>query len=374
MTDVVVVGGGLIGLSTAWRLAQRGARVAVLERDRVLGGASRASAAMVAPVGHREPADAPFLRLRMDGAACWPGFAAELHEATGVDPRYRVTGSLVAAYDEAELARLADLHALHGELGIASTLVDRPAATGIQPGLGPGVRGGLWVPGEGCVDPERTATALVAAIQALGGSVHEHRPVTGLLAGGRVTGVSTVDGDLAAPAVVLAAGAWSAALARVPAAPSLRPVKGQSVVVRTDALRTVVRAGVNLVPRGDGRVMLAGTVEDNGDTDTRATVAGLRFVLDEAVRAVPALAAAEVLGTAVGLRPVAVDDAPLLGPGKPAGLFWATGHSYYGVLLGPITADLLSGVVGGDPASLARVAGFGWDRPPTHGQLAHLGH
>jgi glycine oxidase len=376
--DVVVVGGGLVGLAAGWRLAQRGVRVAVVERYRVGRAAARAAAAMIAPVGYVEPPDA-FLRLRVDGAARWPGFATELAEATGIDPRYQVTGSLVAAMAPGDLDRLRALRRFHGELGIDSALLDTTQARQVEPALTAEAAGALHVPGEGCVDPERVAQALLAATTDAGGEVFEDRPVLGLrTTGDRVTGVATPLGDiLAGSAVVLAAGAWSAQLPGIPepARPPLQAVKGQSIVVSAQ-LGTVVRAGVNLVPRGDGRVMLAGTVEPGAALDdTEATVAGLRFVLAEAVRAVPALAGARFVEHAVGLRPVGPDDAPILGPSPVDGLWWATGHSYYGILLAPITADLVAGALTGDRDAGARLDAFGAGRfaagRPAYTSLAH---
>jgi glycine oxidase len=338
--------------------------VVIVERDRVTRAASRASAAMIAPVGYVEPADA-FLQLRIDGAQRWPAFATSLAEMTGVDPRYRVTGSLVAAMAAGDLDELSALRSFHDELGIESRLVDPAGARDIEPRLAETVHGALHVPGEGCVDPERTGQALKMAITGLGGEVREGVEVTGLrVSADRATGVDTTTGPIEAPLVVNAAGAWSALLPGLPddARPALRPVKGQSVIVRA-ALDVVIRAGIGLVPRGDGRVMIAGTVEHGAGHDSEATVTGVLDVLGKARQAVPALATASIVSMAVGLRPVADDDAPVLGPsGALDGLWWATGHSYYGVLLAPLTAELITAAITGDAEALSRVREFAADR------------
>jgi glycine oxidase len=368
MLDVIVVGGGIVGLATAFRLAQSGQRVAVVERDRITRAASRAAAAMIAPVGYVEPAGDAFLRLRLDGAGCWPAFASSLTEMTGVDPRYQVTGSLVVAMAAGDLDGLSTLHAFHEELGIPSRLLDPAAARAVEPRLAETVYGALHVPGEGCVDPERTGQALKMAITGLGGEVREGVEVTALrTVAGRVVGIDTTTGPLDAPLVVNAAGAWSALLPGLPdeARPPLRPVKGQSVIIRAP-LDIVIRAGAGLVPRGDGRVMVAGTVEHGAGHDSEPTVAGVLDVLGEARRAMPALAAASIVAVAVGVRPVGDDDAPILGPSSIVdGLWWATGHSYYGILLAPITAELLAGAITGDAAAQSRVRAFGADRFTT---------
>lgn len=367
MSDVIVVGGGVVGLAIAFRLAEAGRQVVIVERDRVTRAASRASAAMIAPVGYVEPADA-FLQLRIDGAQRWPAFAASLAEMTGVDPRYRVTGSLVAAMAAGDLDELSALRSFHDELGIESRLVDPAGAREIEPRLAETVHGALHVPGEGCVDPERTGQALKMAITGLGGEVREGVEVTGLrVAADRATGVDTTTGPIEAPLVVNAAGAWSALLPGLPddARPALRPVKGQSVIVRA-ALDMVIRAGIGLVPRGDGRVMIAGTVEHGAGHDSEPTVSGVLDVLGKARHAVPALATAAIVSMAVGLRPVADDDAPVLGPsGALDGLWWATGHSYYGVLLAPLTAELITAAITGDAGAQSRVREFAADRFAT---------
>lgn len=363
--DVAVIGGGVIGLATAWRLARQGARVQVLERDTVIRAASRASAAMVAPIGSVEPVD-PFLRLRTAGAAAWPGFAAELAEETGDPAAYHPIGSLLVAFTPEDVARTRELADFHAELGIRTREVGADQLYEIEPRLAAGLPGGLFFPDDGCVDPEALGRSLVSAIRGRGGEVCERTEVATLrLDGDRVVGLETTAGErVDAGTVLVAAGAWSGRLPGIPAeaALPLRAVKGQSVYVRAaepDFLATVLRAGSNIVPRGDGRILLAGTVETASGFDTRPTVAGLVEVLGRTTRAVPDLAGLEVVAHTVGLRPVGPDDAPILGPSGVDGLWWATGHSYYGVLLAPVTADRVAlALAGSDPAARDGLAAF----------------
>jgi glycine oxidase len=383
MTEVVVVGGGIVGLSVAWHLARRGTGVTVLEAGEPLRFTSRAAAAMIAPVGYVEPPGDEFLALRMDAQAEWTAFAAELTEASGVSPGYRVLGSLVAATDETGLARAGTLRALHARLGIESEVVDAATAARLEPELR-GALGGLYVPGDGCVDPDATGRALLAGITAARGTVRTATPVRALRrAGDRVVGVELADGGTVdADVVVLAAGAASARLAPEPAAFGLRAVRGQSVLLRDDpdhpTVRTVLRAGINLVPRGDGRLMVAGTVEDDAGLPDANTVAGAYEVLGRAIAAVPAVAGLSVDDWCVGQRPVAPDDAPVLGPSGVDGLWWATGHSYYGILLSGLTGRLVAASLCGDPVATKRIGLFGAERfrtgAPRYTSLTHDRH
>jgi len=354
--DVVVIGGGVIGLAVAWRAAQRGHAVKLLERGELGGGASHVAAGMLAPVTEADPGELALLELGLRSARAWPAFAAELAEASGVDPGLRQCGALVVARDrdEAEaLERELDLRRVLG-LGVERLVPSR--ARRLEPALAPGIRLALVVPGDHATDPRATVTALAEAGRRVGVDL-----CTGQAAGriqrdgAKIAGVELASGDIVrTERVVVAGGAWSGAIGGLPAVP-LRPVKGQVLRLRDPhgpgLLDRIVRfEGGYLVPRGDGRYVLGATVEERG-FDTTVTAGGLYELLRDAGEIVPGVHELVVEESAAGLRPATPDNAPLLGAdAEVEGLIWATGHHRNGILLAPVTADIVAAALDGAPA------------------------
>jgi glycine oxidase len=346
--DVLVVGGGIIGLGVAWRAAQRGLSVTVLDPDPGRG-ANRVAAGMLAPVTELRYGEEPLLRLGMASNERYAGFVAELEEASGLRTGYRACGTLAVALDADDRAELRELHAFQQRLGLESEWLSGRECRRLEPMLAPSVRGGLLVPGDHQVDPRRLGAALLAACRAAGVRLHPSRAVRLHTAGERVEGAVAEDGGvLTAGQTVLAAGGWSAELA--PELP-VRPVKGQTVRLRMSGpyagllgrnVRAVVRGcHIYLVPREDGELVLGATVEERG-FDTEVTAGGVYELLRDAHELVPALTELPLVETGAGLRPGSPDNAPLLGPASRPGLVAATGHHRNGVLLTPVTADLLA--------------------------------
>ncbi len=348
--DVAVVGGGIIGTAVAWRCAQRGLTVTVVDPD-PLRGAWRTAAGMLAPTTELHVTETPLLRLNLDSLARYPDFVAELHDATGADVGYRRCGALVAAWDGADLAALRDLQAVATAHGVEAQLLTGGELREAEPSLAPGLPGGLLAPGDHQVDPRPLHAALVSAGAALG-----VRRVTGTAAirveGERATGVRLDDGtDLAAGHVVLAAGAWSAGVAGVPpgALAPVRPVKGQTLRLSgppdlqlTRVVRAVVRGSpVYVVPRADGRIVVGASVEEAG-FDLRPRAGAVYELLRDAQSVLPELGEATLDEVCVGLRPGSPANVPLIGATGVDGLLHATGHYRNGVLLAPLTADTLS--------------------------------
>ncbi|WP_354639702.1 glycine oxidase ThiO [Kitasatospora camelliae] len=352
-TDVLVIGGGVIGLAVAWRTAQRGPSVVVVD-PRHGGGAVQVAAGMLAPVTELQYGEEPLLRLGMASNARYAEFAAELTELTGLDTGYRQTGTLAVALDSDDREELRELHAFHRRLGLDSHWLTGRECRKLEPMLAPGVRGGLHVTDDHQVDGRRLSEALVLACEKSGVGLHRAEAVELLVEDGRAVGARLSTGEeLFADTVVLAAGSRSHLLPGLPAGvlPAIRPVKGQVLRLRIPPVyapflsrnvRAVVRGQhVYLVPRADGELVVGATTEEQG-YDTEVTAGGVYELLRDAHELVPGITELPLVETNAGLRPGSPDNAPLLGPTALPHLVAATGHYRNGVLLTPVTGDLLA--------------------------------
>jgi len=366
--DVVVVGGGVIGLSCAWRLARRGARVAVLERGEPSGAATRVAAGMLAPVGELSFGEPELLELTLAAARLYPGFVAELEEASGERTGFERLGALHVALDRDEAAQLRRVHDLQRSLELEAEWLPPRRCRELEPGLTPSFHGGVFAAGEAAVDPRALTLALLEALRAEGVEVRTGvEVVDGLFEGERLVGVRVgaaggpASGEeLRAEHVVLANGAWAGATEWLPedARPRVRPVKGQVLELRRrdgepPARHILASERVYLVPRGDGRLIVGATVEEMG-FDTAVTAGGIHELLREAYRLLPDIAEMELLDAAAGLRPGTPDNLPLVGPGAIDGLVLATGHFRNGILLAPLAAEAVADLLAGAPDSRRR--------------------
>jgi glycine oxidase len=366
--DVVVAGGGLIGLSVAWRAAQQGLSVTVVD-DAPGGGASRAAAGMLAPVSEAGYGEEALLRLCQASLERYPAFLADLAAATGTQVALRPAGTLVVGFDGDDARALTDLHRFHVELGLEVHRLTGREARRREPSLTPRVRTGVHVAGDLSVDPRELHPVLVAAAEGAGVQMVRARATGLLTSGGRACGVALDDGrELRAGTVVLALGAHSGALPGAPAVP-VRPVKGQILRLRGAAglldgtVRALVRGrSVYLVPQGDDGLVVGATVEERG-FDATVTAGGVHDLLHDAIEVVPGVTELELVETLARWRPGTPDNAPVLGATGLPGLVLATGHHRNGVLLTPLTGELLAELlVSGETPALAApfdVARFG---------------
>ncbi|WP_405993880.1 glycine oxidase ThiO [Streptomyces sp. NBC_00986] len=352
-SDVLVVGGGIIGLVTAWRAAQRGFSTAVVDPEPG-GGAAQVAAGMLAAVTELHYGEQTLLALNLASAHRYPDFAAELTDLTGLDLGYRRCGTLAVALDADDRAHLRELHALQHQSGLDSEWLSGRECRRLEPMLAPGVRGGLRVDGDHQVDPRRLAGALVAACERAGVVFHRTWVERLTVARDRATGVVTREDEvLGTDQVVLAGGSLSGQLQGIPAdvLPPVRPVKGQVLRLTVPerhapflsrTVRAVVRGSqVYLVPRENGELVVGATSEELG-WDTTVTAGGVYELLRDAHELVPGITELPLTETRAGLRPGSPDNAPLLGPTALPGLLLATGHYRNGVLLTPVTGDALA--------------------------------
>ncbi|MEZ5074927.1 MAG: glycine oxidase ThiO [Solirubrobacterales bacterium] len=353
--DLVVAGGGLIGLACALEAARDGHAVLVVDRGDG-GRASERAAGMIAPVGEASWGEEELLAAALDSAGRWPAWAERLEADSGLPVGYRRCGALHVGLDRDEAAELRRHHELHLELGLESEWLTAGACRRLEPGLSTDVAGGFAAPGEAEVDPRSVVRALRAACARAGVRLIDGRIAKVLVGpGGVARGLGLEGGrELRAGTVLLAAGAWIGALAPDGVEIPVRPVKGEIIRLRArpgegPCERIVGAERVYVVPRAGGEVVVGATVEDRG-FDVRVTAGGVHELLREAYRALPEVAELELIGCEAGLRPTTPDNAPVIGWTAIEGLMVAGGHHRNGVLLTPLTAAAVAALLRGDAA------------------------
>lgn len=363
--DVAVVGAGLIGLATAWRAAQAGLAVAIVD-PAPASGASAVAAGMLAPVTEVHHGEELLLRLNVAGAHRWADFAAALERATGHDVGYAPEGTLLVAYDADDRRALDELVAFQQQLGLPVERLRSRDCRAREPLLTPRIRGGVFAPEDHRVDPRKVGAALVVACRDLGVRFVDRAVDRVEHDGRRASGVRLADGSrIDADTTVLAAGAAIADIGGLPphGVPAVRPVKGQilrlgnrdGTQVLSGTIRGMVQGrSVYLVPRRDDEVVVGATQEELGH-DRTVTVGGVRELLEAAATIVPGIDELTLVETAAGLRPATPDNRPLIGVSVLDGVLLAAGHHRNGVLLTPITAEAITALLVGDepPAEVA---------------------
>jgi glycine oxidase len=350
-SDVLIIGGGIVGCACAYELAKRGARVTLLEYGKTGMQATNAAAGLLAPLGE---ADAPtaILRTGMEALRAFPALADELRDRCGFDIELMTEGILKIAFDDDDVHALQRRFAWQRELGMPLEWLDGAMCRELEPRLTERVVGGVFSPHEAWVSNQLLVLALERAARSVGAHIHEQSPVIRVLRrGGNVTGVVAGDQTYEAPAIVLAAGARSGQIARkmgfeLP----VFPVRGQMLALggMQAPIRHAIWGGDGygyLVPRANGLIFVGATVEHVGfrRRTTKSAIASLRRM---AQALVPQLEAATMPFEWAGLRPATPDGLPHIGPIGGTNVVAATGHYRNGILLGPITGKwIASGII-----------------------------
>ena len=358
--DCVVIGGGIVGAAAARALAARGSRILLVDRAMPGSEASGAAAGMLAPQ-IEVLADDPILPLAITARSRYVELVPELHRRTGVNVGYFGGGSVQVALGPEEVAPLQAQVGAQGAMGLKAEWLDRAALLRRHPGIGPAALGALFAPDDARVNNVTLTAALLADAVRYGAEVADHEEATEIvITAARVTAVATVRRRYGTSAAVVTAGAWSPSLRGLPRALPIEPVRGQMAIVTWPAGEPVgVLFGrhVYIVPRADD-ALLGSTMEHAGFAkDT--TPDGLGQIFTGTAALLPAIASQRIHRSWAGLRPVTPDGRPLIGADpEVAGLWYATGHGRKGILLGPLTGEIirdlvLDGATGWDISSCA---------------------
>lgn len=347
-SDVLIVGGGIIGLSLAQELALQKLSVTVLERGQMGQESSSAGAGILAPRAEMEEAG-PLAQLLLASRKIYPDFVRQVSERSGMNIDFEISGLLSVALNLEQEVELGRKRQQQTELGLEVQSLSREETLRIESALNPELLSALFFPDEGYVDNRQLVEAVRLVCLELGVRLVPECKVLAVKAEqNKVSGLETTSGFFASERVVMAAGSWSGEVPTgLPYAIPVRPARGQMVVVSTPepVLRHVVYGPLGyLVPRNDGRILLGSTVEWVG-FDKRVTLEGVQQITASAVSLAPALRSSTFVECWAGFRPFCEGGLPVLGPAELDGLYFATGHFRNGLLLAPITAKLMSDVI-----------------------------
>ncbi len=348
MTDVLIIGAGIIGVASAWRLSQAGLSVTVLDRAAPGEAASQAALGVLTFHGRPDTMPKPLRILARRSREFYPAVIDELEEAIGERVYFRQEGQLILAVNDGDLPSLEETLRVNLKEGVELERATVEEALMLEPNLNPEIAGALYSPHDAWVDNTALTQAFVSAAQQVG-AVFEQAEVTSVEShGGRVVGVLAGETRYEADWVVLSAGAWSGQIEGVPSVP-VRPRRGQAYSVEGSYFNRVIHSRrAYIVPKDDTLTMLGATVEDVG-FDSSNTPDGLGAISTRAFEISSMLETSTFVGAWAGLRPGTPDDLPIIGPSAEfPNLVVATGHFRNGILLAPITADLVRRIILGE--------------------------
>ncbi len=347
MTEVLIIGGGIIGLSIARELHKKGVKnITILERREVGKEASHAAAGMLAPNAETERQD-DFFHFCNESSKLYLNFAEELFGETGVDIEFDKSGTLYLALNENDSAKIRRRFEWQKSAGLAVEMLSADETRKAEPFVSSAVRESLFFPNDWQTENRKLLHALQKFVGINKIGIRENAEISNLLIeNGKVIGAETLRGKFYAEKVILTAGAWTSLIkASDFAMPKVKPIRGQMISFQTAKPlfeKVIYSARGYLVPRRDGRILIGATVEDVG-FDKNLTESGIEFLRETACEIAPSLANLEIREKWAGLRPVSEDGLPILG--EFAGiknLFIATAHYRNGILLAPLTAKILA--------------------------------
>ncbi|WP_371069490.1 glycine oxidase ThiO [Sediminibacillus sp. JSM 1682029] len=363
--DCIVIGGGVNGGSVAYNLAKRGKKVLLLEKDRLASKASGAAAGMLAAQAELEE-DGPLFHLAKKSRSMFPALAKEIKKLTGMDIELVNKGMYKVALTDEEENRFKHVIELQNRTGEQAKWISREEVRRREPALSSAIRGAMYIEKDGQVAAPQITLGFLKAAAVLGVEIREFTEVFAFLFdNGKIAGVRTSGGSFESDKVILTGGAWSESLLPDSEIPfNTYPVKGEcfSVVAHRPLLTgTIFSHSCYLVPKKGGRLLVGATVRPN-TFDQTVTVGGISYLMEQAKKLVPEIIHAEWEKAWAGIRPQTSDGLPYLGE-HPAyeGLYVATGHFRNGILLSPITGELIAGLVDREPLS-ADLRAFRIDR------------
>ncbi len=370
--DVIVIGAGVIGCSIAYHLSKRGKSVVILEKGSTAGKASSAAAGMLGAQTELEE-DSPLFRLGKQSRTMFPDLAAELKSLTGIDIEYEKNGIYKVARTEEQVARFQSLINAQNQLGEEAHWVAAEQLQKGEPALSTDVLGAMHIPNDGQVSATKLTKALAQAAVTLGAEIREFTEVHRFVKEGvEIKGVETNSGLNRAEHVVVAGGAWSKTLLKEAGVDlETYPVKGECFSVKTRKRLingTIFSDDCYIVPKAGGRLII-GATERPGLFDETVTLDGISRLMEAAKKVVPGLGEAEWEKAWAGIRPQTKDALPYLGEHPELKhLFVATGHYRNGILLAPVTGEIIGDLIDGIAIKKDWNSAFQMNRIPVHVQ------
>lgn len=363
MTDVVIIGGGIIGCAVAYQLRKQGVEVVVVEQGEIGGEASSAATGLLAPIRPFLKPQNPYMALQLASLVLFPSLVSELESASGITVEFERTGTLrvVQVRQESRLRAWIQVWQQHG-FHVEYLTGNEPHQ--LEPALASHIAAAIYNPDEPQLNATRLMNAYAHAAANLGANLLAHTEVTGILRhDGRITGVSTLQGEIACDHLVIAAGAWSAICGNwfdlsIP----VQPLCGQSVAFFQPASpvqHIIFGERVYLAPKPDGSIFV-GATRDNVGFDRATTLEGINWLCDVTTRLAPSVETGLMKRAWAGLRPQTPDTWPILGPAPGwENLFLACGHGGFGILLSAITGQAVAEtIVTGQPPLLIQPFGL----------------